>query len=65
MTIHEWLTDELREKYKLETLDFTLNTLHHPKSKEDLLRAREPMHLLKLFLFELRMQWLNRFRKVI
>ncbi|MGO4161934.1 DNA helicase RecG, partial [Staphylococcus aureus] len=28
VTFHEWLTDELREKSKLETLDFTLNTLH-------------------------------------
>ncbi|HGF0254979.1 TPA: ATP-dependent DNA helicase RecG [Staphylococcus aureus] len=63
VTIHEWLTDELREKYKLETLDFTLNTLHHPKSKEDLLRARRTYAFTELFLFELRMQWLNRLEK--
>lgn len=49
VTIHEWLTDELREKYKLETLDFTLNTLHHPKSKRIYYVLVEPMHLLNCF----------------
>lgn len=29
VTIHEWLSDDLREKYKLETLEYTLRTLHH------------------------------------
>ncbi|MEJ7488206.1 DNA helicase RecG, partial [Staphylococcus pasteuri] len=28
VTIHEWLSDDLREKYKLETLEYTLRTLH-------------------------------------
>lgn len=40
-----------------------MNTLHHPKSKEDLLRARRTYAFTELFLFELRMQWLNRLEK--
>ena len=40
VTIHEWLSDDLREKYKLETLEYTLRTLHHPKDKQSLLKAR-------------------------
>ena len=63
MVIHEWLSDELRTKYKLETLDYTLKTLHHPKSKHDLLRARRTYAFTELFMFELRMQWLNRLEK--
>ena len=38
VTIHEWLSDDLREKYKLETLEYTLRTLHHPKDKQSLLK---------------------------
>ncbi|MEK5197975.1 ATP-dependent DNA helicase RecG [Staphylococcus sp. FSL H8-0121] len=63
VVIHEWLSDELRTKYKLETLDYTLKTLHHPKSKNDLLRARRTYAFTELFMFELRMQWLNRLEK--
>ncbi|QQT11199.1 ATP-dependent DNA helicase RecG [Staphylococcus pasteuri] len=63
VVIHEWLSDELRTKYKLETLDYTLKTLHHPKSKHDLLRARRTYAFTELFMFELRMQWLNRLEK--
>ncbi|MEI5742186.1 DNA helicase RecG, partial [Staphylococcus aureus] len=33
------------------------------KSKEDLLRARRTYAFTELFLFELRMQWLNRLEK--
>ncbi|MFF5915288.1 ATP-dependent DNA helicase RecG [Staphylococcus pasteuri] len=63
VVIDEWLSDELRTKYKLETLDYTLKTLHHPKSKHDLLRARRTYAFTELFMFELRMQWLNRLEK--
>ena len=60
VTIHEWLSDDLREKYKLETLEYTLRTLHHPKDKQSLLKARRTYAFTELFMFELRMQWLNR-----
>lgn len=63
VVIHEWLSDELRNKYKLETLEFTLNHLHHPQGKQDLLRARRTYAFTELFMFELRMQWLNRLEK--
>ncbi|UDI78458.1 ATP-dependent DNA helicase RecG [Staphylococcus taiwanensis] len=63
VTIHEWLTDELRQKYKLETLEHTIMTLHQPKHREDLLRARRTYAFTELFMFELRMQWLNRLEK--
>ena len=63
VTIHEWLTDDLRQKYKLESLEFTLNTLHNPKNKAELYRARRTYAFTELFLFELRMQWLNRLEK--
>ena len=63
VTIHEWLTDDLREKYKLETLAYTIQTLHHPIDKQNLLRARRTYAFTELFMFELRMQWLNRLEK--
>ncbi|TGJ55797.1 DNA helicase RecG, partial [Ligilactobacillus ruminis] len=63
VTIHEWLTDDLREKYKLETLAYTIQTLHHPINKQNLLRARRTYAFTELFMFELRMQWLNRLEK--
>ncbi|PTE68929.1 DNA helicase RecG [Staphylococcus devriesei] len=63
VTIHEWLTDDLREKYKLESLDSTIKTLHQPKDKQDLMRARRTYAFTELFMFELRMQWLNRLEK--
>ncbi|WP_213469939.1 ATP-dependent DNA helicase RecG [Staphylococcus caprae] len=63
VTIHEWLSDDLREKYKLETLEYTLRTLHHAKDKQSLLRARRTYAFTELFMFELRMQWLNRLEK--
>ena len=63
VVIHEWLSDELREKYKLETLEYTLRTLHHPKDKQNLLKARRTYAFTELFMFELRMQWLNRLEK--
>lgn len=63
VTIHEWLSDDLREKYKLETLEYTLRTLHHPKDNQSLLRARRTYAFTELFMFELRMQWLNRLEK--
>lgn len=63
VVIHEWLSDELRNKYKLETLEFTLNHLHHPQGKQDLFRARRTYAFTELFMFELRMQWLNRLEK--
>ncbi|WP_367120794.1 ATP-dependent DNA helicase RecG [Staphylococcus capitis] len=63
VTIHEWLSDDLREKYKLETLEYTLRTLHHPKDKQSLLKARRTYAFTELFMFELRMQWWNRLEK--
>lgn len=63
VTIHEWLTDELRNKYKLETLDYTIKTMHQPKDRTELMRARRTYAFTELFMFELRMQWLNRIEK--
>lgn len=63
VTIHEWLTDEKRSKYKLETLDYTIKTMHQPKDRTELLRARRTYAFTELFMFELRMQWLNRIEK--
>ena len=45
VVIHEWLSDELRNKYKLETLEFTLNHLHHPKVNKTYLEQDVLMHL--------------------
>lgn len=53
MIIYEWLIDELREKYKLEILDFILNMLYYFKSKEDLLCVCRIYVFIELFLFEL------------
>lgn len=61
--IHEWLSDELRKKYKLEPLDKTIKTLHQPKDKNDLLKAKRTYAFTELFMFELRMQWLNHLEK--
>lgn len=63
VTIHEWLTDDLRHKYKLETLDYTIKTMHQPKDRTELMRARRTYAFTELFMFELRMQWLNRIEK--
>lgn len=63
VTIHEWLTDDLRNKYKLETLDYTIKTMHQPKDRTELMRARRTYAFTELFMFELRMQWLNRIEK--
>lgn len=63
VTIHEWLSDDLREKYKLETLEYTLRTLHHPKDKQSLFKSTSHICLYRTFMFELRMQWLNRLEK--
>ncbi|MWF64473.1 ATP-dependent DNA helicase RecG [Staphylococcus haemolyticus] len=63
VTIHEWLTEELKQKYKLESLEDTLHALHRPKDRQDLLRARRTYAFTELFMFELRMQWLNRLEK--
>ena len=63
VTIHEWLTEELKQKYKLESLEDTLYALHRPKDRQDLLRARRTYAFTELFMFELRMQWLNRLEK--
>ncbi len=63
VTIHEWLSQELRDKYKLETLEQTLKSLHFATDKQSLLKARRTYAFTELFLFELRMQWLNRLEK--
>ncbi|MBI5974574.1 ATP-dependent DNA helicase RecG [Staphylococcus canis] len=61
--IEEWLPIDLRQKYKLETLYDTLHTLHQPQDKQALLRARRTFAFTEFFMFELRMQWLNRLEK--
>ena len=63
VTIHEWISDSLREKYKLETLEDTIKTLHLAPDKTSLLKARRTYAFIELFMFELRMQWLNRLEK--
>ena len=37
VTIHEWLTEELKQKYKLESLEDTLHALHRPKGSTGLI----------------------------
>lgn len=61
--IREWLSDDLREKYKLESLATTIRALHYTDNKKELLKARRTYAFTELFLFELRMQWLNRLEK--
>lgn len=63
VTIHEWLPIELRQKYKLETLKKTLYALHHARDKQSLMKARRTFAFTEFFMFELRMQWLNRLEK--
>lgn len=63
ITIKEWLSEDLRQKYKLETLASTIKALHYADNKKDLLKARRTYAFTELFLFELRMQWLNRLEK--
>lgn len=63
VTIHEWLSTELREKYKLESLENTIKALHFATDKASLLKARRTYAFTELFMFELRMQWLNRLEK--
>ncbi|MGY3481143.1 MULTISPECIES: ATP-dependent DNA helicase RecG [Staphylococcus] len=64
VTIHEWISDSLRAKYKLETLEDTIKTLHLAPDKSSLLKARRTYAFIELFMFELRMQWLNRLEKI-
>lgn len=64
VTIHEWLTDDLRQKYKLESLEDTINALHFASDKASLIKARRTYAFTELFMFELRMQWLNRLEKI-
>lgn len=64
VTIHEWISDALRAKYKLETLEDTIKTLHLAPDKPSLLKARRTYAFIELFMFELRMQWLNRLEKI-
>lgn len=61
--IHEWLSEELKSKYKLESLEDTIRTLHYAPDKTSLLKARRTYAFTELFMFELRMQWLNRLEK--
>ncbi|MCG3398799.1 ATP-dependent DNA helicase RecG [Staphylococcus massiliensis] len=63
VTIHEWLPEDLREKYKLETLSDSLYQLHYATDKKSVLKARRTYAFTELFMFELRMQWLNRLEK--
>ncbi|KRG09964.1 ATP-dependent DNA helicase RecG [Staphylococcus sp. NAM3COL9] len=63
VTIHEWLSDELRQKYKLESLEDTIKALHFATDKASLIKARRTYAFTELFMFELRMQWLNRLEK--
>lgn len=63
VSIHEWLSAELRKKYKLESLENTIKALHFATDKASLLKARRTYAFTELFMFELRMQWLNRLEK--
>jgi len=63
VTIHEWLSEDLRKKYKLESLEDTIKALHFATDKTALLKARRTYAFTELFMFELRMQWLNRLEK--
>lgn len=63
VTIHEWLPEALRQKYKLETLHDTLHALHEAQNQESILKARRTFAFTEFFMFELRMQWLNRLEK--
>ncbi|MCS4486235.1 ATP-dependent DNA helicase RecG [Staphylococcus americanisciuri] len=63
VTIHEWLPEDLRHKYKLESLHDTLHTLHEASDQAMILKARRTFAFTEFFIFELRMQWLNRLEK--
>ncbi|MEB7675674.1 ATP-dependent DNA helicase RecG [Staphylococcus saprophyticus] len=63
VTIQEWLSEDLRKKYKLETFEDTIKALHFATDKASLLKARRTYAFTELFMFELRMQWLNRLEK--
>lgn len=63
VTIQEWLSEDLRKKYKLETLEDTIKALHFATDKASILKARRTYAFTELFMFELRMQWLNRLEK--
>ncbi|MBF0809518.1 ATP-dependent DNA helicase RecG [Staphylococcus xylosus] len=63
VSIHEWLSPELRKKYKLESLENTIKALHFATDKASLLKARRTYAFTELFMFELRMQWLNKLEK--
>lgn len=63
VTIQERLSEDLRKKYKLETLEDTIKALHFATDKASLLKARRTYAFTELFMFELRMQWLNRLEK--
>ncbi|WP_281200447.1 ATP-dependent DNA helicase RecG [Staphylococcus schleiferi] len=63
ITIEEWLPEALRTKYKLETLSDTLHALHEAKDQQSLIKARRTFAFTEFFMFELRMQWLNRIEK--
>ncbi|QLK85842.1 ATP-dependent DNA helicase RecG [Staphylococcus sp. 17KM0847] len=63
VTIHEWLPQDLRDKYKLETLHDTIHALHEAQNRQAILKARRTFAFTEFFMFELRMQWLNRLEK--
>ncbi|MGV3041722.1 ATP-dependent DNA helicase RecG [Staphylococcus rostri] len=63
VTIHEWLPEDLRQKYKLESLHDTLHALHEAPDQASILKARRTFAFTEFFMFELRMQWLNRLEK--
>ncbi|ARJ51668.1 ATP-dependent DNA helicase RecG [Staphylococcus lutrae] len=63
-TIHEWLPVGLRQQYQLETLHDTIHALHEAKDQTSLIKARRTFAFTEFFMFELRMQWLNRLEKM-
>ena len=46
VTIHEWLTEELKQKYKLESLEDTLHALHRQRIDRTYYVLEEHMLLL-------------------
>lgn len=61
--IDEWLTESLRNKYKLMSLSDVIPILHKPNEFNMLKLAQRTFSFNELFLFQLKMKWLSKLEK--
>ncbi|MFA5188481.1 MAG: ATP-dependent DNA helicase RecG [Patescibacteria group bacterium] len=59
--ITDWLPNEIKEKYKLLSLNLALNEIHFPKNLETMEQARYRLKFDELFLIALQTQLLRKF----